>query len=148
MRDYFEAIAYVHPTDMKQYLFCAATAMDDLENFILTKDSVFGSVWHDFLCHKFLSSGLFLRKFALAFHQLSFEELTKFMDSYFTTYDAHAKSVKTDGSTDLPSSDAKCTSFWKLQCNSTSKYAELYLMDIYVCVSEVVLMLQSSPPNW
>ncbi|VDP88336.1 unnamed protein product [Echinostoma caproni] len=46
--------------------------MEDEEKFIVTKDSVFG---------------LFLRKFALGFHHLSFEEMIRFMDLFFDAYD-------------------------------------------------------------
>ncbi|KAG5452542.1 hypothetical protein CSKR_113094 [Clonorchis sinensis] len=72
IRDSFEAVNYIHPSDVKTLLLSSSVSLDEDDGFFPTRDSVFG---------------LFLRKFALGFHHQSFEEMCKFKYSFLKAYD-------------------------------------------------------------
>ncbi|THD20468.1 hypothetical protein D915_008599 [Fasciola hepatica] len=72
LRNVFEVLSYTHPNTLKSEIFSDYLCMEDEEKFVVMKDSVFG---------------LFLRKFALGFHHLSFEEMVRFLDQFFEAYD-------------------------------------------------------------
>lgn len=73
LRNVFEVLNYTHPSTLKNEIFSDYLCMEDVDKFVVMKDSVFG---------------LFLRKFALGFHHLSFEEMARFLDQFFEAYDA------------------------------------------------------------
>ncbi|CAL8091209.1 unnamed protein product [Calicophoron daubneyi] len=117
LRNTFEAVQYTHPKSLKESVFSSGLSLENEEKFIVTKDSVFG---------------LFLRKFALGFHHQSFEEMTKFLDSFFEAYDAELV-----GSFDLGKSDDSFTNRSDLYPVSTRNRAQDISSQIASCMGRI-----------
>lgn len=91
LRNVFEVLNYTHPSTLKNEIFSDYLCMEDEDKFVVMKDSVFGKSIKFHCCY---SPGLFLRKFALGFHHLSFEEMVRFLDQFFEAYDAAIQSFQ------------------------------------------------------